>query len=64
MTTKCFAGLCMLLGLLAATNVASARWSRGECTDAADQKFGQKHMSHHAIDAAVHRCLRRGPGAV
>jgi tungstate transport system substrate-binding protein len=25
---------------------------------------GQKHTSHHVIDAAVHRCLGYGPGAV
>jgi|307.fasta_scaffold530938_1 hypothetical protein len=62
---KCLAAVCLLLvGLLVSTNVASARWSRGECTDAANQKFGQKHASHHTIDAAVHRCMRRGPSAV
>jgi hypothetical protein len=64
MTTKCLAAVCLLLGLLVSTNVASARWTRGECTDAANQKFGSKHTSHHVIDAAVHRCMRNGPGAV
>jgi hypothetical protein len=65
MMMKCLAAVCLLLvALLFSTNVASARWSRGECTDAANQKFGQKHTSHHVIDAAVHRCMRHGPGAV
>ena len=62
---KCLAAVCLLLvGLLVSTNVASARWSRGECTDAANQKFGQKYASHHTINAAVHRCMRHGPSAV
>jgi hypothetical protein len=64
MTRKCLAAICLLLSLLVSTNVASARWSRGECTDAAHQKLGQKHTSHHVIDAAVNRCMRHGPGAV
>jgi hypothetical protein len=64
MTTKCLIAVCLLLGLLVSTNVAFARWQRGECTDAATQKYGGKHASHHVIDAAVHRCMRHGPGAV
>jgi hypothetical protein len=65
MMMKCLAAVCLLLAvLLVSTNAASARWSRGECTDAATQKFGQKHASHHTIDAAVQRCMRHGPGAV
>lgn len=65
MTAKCLAAAaCLLIGLLVSTNVASARWQQGECIDAAHQKYGQKHTSHHVIDAAVHRCMRHGPGAV
>ena len=65
MMMKCLAAVCLLLVvLLVSTNVASAKWSRGECTDAANQKFGQKYASHHTIDAAVHRCMKHGPGAV
>lgn len=64
MTTKCLIALYLLLGLLVSTNVAFARWSRGECIDAASQKYGQKHTSHHVIDSAVNRCMRHGPGAI
>jgi hypothetical protein len=65
MMMKSLTAVCLLLAvLLVSTNVASARWSKGECTDAANQKFGGKHTSHHTINAAVNRCMRRGPGAV
>jgi len=68
MTSKLFAAVCLLLGLLVSTNVAwSARWSRGECINAVHQRLGT-----YSADSgrgtksrdAVTRCMRYGPGAI
>ena len=64
MTAKIFVAVC-LLGLLVAPNVAwSARWSRGECTDAANEKYGKVAQPHQEMRAAIVRCMKHGPGAI
>jgi hypothetical protein len=61
---RIFVVIC-LLGLLVAPNMAwSARWSRGECTNAANEKYGKVDQPHQEMRAAIQRCMRHGPGAV
>jgi hypothetical protein len=57
--------LACLIGLLVAPSVASAaRWSRGECTNAANERYGKVGQSHQEMRAAIERCMRHGPGAL
>jgi hypothetical protein len=65
MTSKIFAVVCML-GLVVLSNLAwsAAKWSRGDCINAANEKYGKVDQAHQEMRAAVHRCLKNGPGAV
>jgi hypothetical protein len=65
MTAKIFAVAC-LLGLLVAPNMAwsAAKVSRGDCINAANEKYGKPNLAHSVTSAAVHRCMKHGLGAV
>jgi hypothetical protein len=66
MIVKTLAVFC-LLGSLAAPSVAwSAQWSRGSCINAVHEKLGDRATDAGANTnkAAVHRCMRHGPGAI
>jgi hypothetical protein len=65
MTNKIFVVVC-LLGLLALPNLAlsASKWSKGDCINAANEKYGKVDQPHQEMRAAVQRCLKQGPGAV
>jgi hypothetical protein len=67
MTRKIFGVVC-LLGLLVPSNVAwsAARWSRGDCYNAAHEKYGRSSADagRPRTSAAIQRCLKYGPGAI
>jgi hypothetical protein len=58
--------LACVIGLLVAPSAvwSAARWSRGDCINAANEKYGKVYQAHQEMRAAVHRCMRYGPGAV
>jgi hypothetical protein len=58
--------LACLIGLLVAPSAvwSAARWSRGECTDAANEKYGKVGQPHQEMKAAIQRCMRYGPRAL
>jgi hypothetical protein len=58
--------LACLIGLLAmpSTVWSASGWSRGDCINAANQKYGKVYQAHQEMSAAVQRCMRHGPGAV
>jgi hypothetical protein len=67
MTGKIFVVAC-LLGLLVSSNMAwsAARWSRGDCINAVNQKFGVRATDAGGTTnkAAVQRCLKHGPDSI
>jgi hypothetical protein len=67
MTTKFFAAIALLLGVLATTDMAwSGKWSRGTCINAVHQKLGtySSDRGGTANRDAVRRCMRYGPSAI
>jgi hypothetical protein len=50
--------------ILPTTVWSAARWSRGECINAANEKYGKVDQPHQEMKAAIQRCMRHGPGAV
>jgi hypothetical protein len=65
MTRKILLATCLpgLIGLLVAPNAASARWSRGECTNVV-QRMGNPSMQRGEVRAAIQRCIEAGPDAI
>jgi hypothetical protein len=65
MKRKIFVAAC-LIGLLVApaTGWSAPKWSRGECTNAANEKYGKVDQPHQEMRAAIQRCIRLGPGAL
>jgi hypothetical protein len=67
MTTKFFSVVCLITGLLLSTNAAvAARWTRGQCIDAVNQRLGVRatDAGRTTNRAAVARCLKYGPDAI
>jgi len=67
MTTKFFAFICLLLGVLVSTNAAwSAKWSREACIHAVNQKLGSYSADRGGSTNkdAVRRCMKHGPSAI
>jgi hypothetical protein len=65
MTRKILLASCLLGlgGLVVSSDVASARWSRGECVDAV-QRMGNPYMPRGELRAAIQRCIEAGPDAI
>jgi hypothetical protein len=65
MSGRIFVAAC-LIGLLVAPSAvwSAARFSRGECTNAANEKYGKVGQPHQEMKAAIERCMRHGPGSV
>lgn len=54
-----------LLGSMVAPNMAfAAKWSRSECTNAANEKYGKVDQAHQEMRAAIMRCMRHGPDSL
>ena len=67
MTSKFFAVVCLLLGVLVSTNQAwSAKWSRDMCINAVNQKLGSYSADRGGSTNrdAVKRCMKHGPSAI
>ena len=66
MKRKMLLATCLLglVGLVVSTDAASARWNRGQCADAVQQRLGNPYMPRGEIRAAIQRCVESGPGAV
>jgi hypothetical protein len=66
MTRKILLASCLLglVGLVVSPDIASARWSRGQCTDAVKQRLGNPYMPRGELRAAIQRCVVGGPDAV
>jgi hypothetical protein len=65
MKVRIFALACLAGLLVSPSTVWSAgRWSRAECTNAANEKYGKVDQPHQEMRAAIVRCIRHGPGAI
>jgi hypothetical protein len=65
MKGKIFVLTCFIGLLVSPSTVwSAARWSRGECTNAANEKYGKVDQPHQEMKAAIQRCMRHGPGAI
>jgi len=67
MTTKFFASVCLLVGVLVSTDAAwSAKWSRDACISAVNQKLGSYSADRGGSTNrdAVRRCMKYGPSAI
>jgi hypothetical protein len=61
MLATCLLGL---VGLAVSSDIASARWNRGDCTNAVQQSLGNPYMPRGEIRAAIQRCVEDGPDAI
>jgi hypothetical protein len=66
MTRKIAAALLVVDALAVPGAASAASWTRGQCIDAVRQQLGTRaaDAGRTLNKAAVHRCLRFGPGSI